>query len=248
MSVTRSPDSFPPGMINREHSDFQMGPEQISNSAGERFKNAKRCFTNHIPAGGLYLKLIKGLLVDEMLAGKRSLNMLPPIQVILQWIITGDSKQINVESAISTTNTFYIWRIAMKKIHLYWKNFNIKTKHMFREDIHGHQRTRMRWTGKLYQEKVQSEFINIILLILVSLSRVHRMETFLVDPCSCGHFHGLLSSILVLFGYSPDDVMRFINATNQFKKGPPDAMRIKSRTKLKNLSKSYFLNNQDFLC
>ena len=58
----------------------------------------------------------------------------------------------------------------------------------------------------------------------------------------------LLSSILVLFGYSPEDAMKFINATNKFKKGPSDLLRMKSRSKLKNLSKSYFLNNQDFLC
>ena len=52
----------------------------------------------------------------------------------------------------------------------------------------------------------------------------------------------------VLLGYSPNDVMRFIDSANHSASSAQVSLRDKSRDQLLPLRQSYFKNNQDFYC
>ena len=52
----------------------------------------------------------------------------------------------------------------------------------------------------------------------------------------------------VLFGYSPDEVMGFINASDQSAKAPSAALNAKSRAILANLARDDLDGNEDFIC
>ena len=54
--------------------------------------------------------------------------------------------------------------------------------------------------------------------------------------------------ILVLFGYSPDDAERFIDASDANKAPPSAEMDEQSRNQLKRLRTDYEKLNQDFIC
>ena len=52
----------------------------------------------------------------------------------------------------------------------------------------------------------------------------------------------------VLFGYSPDEVMGFINAANSSLAPPSEELNKKSRKILSKLAQSDLSGNQDFIC
>ena len=54
--------------------------------------------------------------------------------------------------------------------------------------------------------------------------------------------------ILVLFGYSPDDAERFIDASDANKAPPSAELDEQSRSQLKRLRTDYEKLNQDFIC
>ena len=52
----------------------------------------------------------------------------------------------------------------------------------------------------------------------------------------------------VLFGYSPEDVLSFINASNPNKQSASKELQQQSAQNLNHLFLQYFRKNQDFYC
>merc|ERR1712046_2638 len=52
----------------------------------------------------------------------------------------------------------------------------------------------------------------------------------------------------VLFGYSPNDVIRFLNNTNSYAEHPSDTLESKSRQALVDLVRDDYNGSADFIC
>ena len=118
------------------------------------------------------------------------------------------------------------------KQNIYYERCMLKMKRMCQENIHGVLLARMNYDGRRFLDKVLSQYISTILLISVLLI----------------NFFLILFDFLVLFGYSPDDVLSFINTSNPNKLSASKELQQESAQNLNHLFLQYFRKNQDFYC